>query len=183
MVAVLENAVVGPERTCAEELLASQEPWWQALAVARAEQAPSGEFQRIFREALHQLEPLAAEARVRWADLVQLVLYWATYRRPSREHAVLKKAALASIHAAELRQEVQIMSEVLEKIYEQEVFERGLTQGEAKALRRMLQTQLRQRFGDVPEVVQERIEAAEVAQLEAAITQVLTIATPGDLSW
>jgi len=82
------------------------------------------------------------------------------------------------------------MSELLEKNYEQEVFERGLAQGEAKgkaegkaeaeaegkakAFRSILEKLLRHGFGEVPEAVRQRIAAADVGKLEAAIDQLLT---------
>lgn len=178
----------------AEDLLASREPWWQTLAVARAERASEEEFYKVFTDVLGRLVPLAAESRVRWEDLVNQVLYWARYRRPRSEHARLKEAALASVHAADLKREIQTMSELLEKNYEQELYERFLAQGlaqgeakgraegEAKALRSVIQKQLRQRFTEVPDTVLQRIAAADVGKLEAAIDQVLSIQSPDDLT-
>src|SRR5262249_40003178 len=48
------------------ELLASGEPFWQALAVARAEREETGVFRDVFLEALERLAPLAATNRVEW---------------------------------------------------------------------------------------------------------------------
>ena len=36
----------------------------------RGAAAPAKEFMRIFREVLQQLEPVAAESKVRWQELV-----------------------------------------------------------------------------------------------------------------
>ena len=52
-----------PEHS-AVELLHSGEPWWQALAVARAERAPPEEFQHVLQEALRRLEPLGLSEHV-----------------------------------------------------------------------------------------------------------------------
>src|SRR5579862_9510470 len=54
-----------PEHT-PDELLRSGEAFWQALAVARAEFAPSEEFRRVFEETLRQLEPLGITKSVYW---------------------------------------------------------------------------------------------------------------------
>jgi hypothetical protein len=96
------------------------------------------------------------------------------------------------VQQAHLREEVQIMSEVLEKSYEQEVFERALAQGlakgkaegEAEALRGVLQKLLRRHFPELPEAVRQRIAAADASELEAAIDRLLLWekpATPEDV--
>jgi hypothetical protein len=162
-------------------LLASQEPLWRVLAVARAELAAADEFGDVFRDVLVQLEPLAGVSKVDWDQLVKLVLYWALYRRPDREHQGLIEAARANVHDVNLKKEIQTMTQLLEKSYEQEVFERGLARGKAEALRGTLESLLRQRFPEVPEGVRQRIATADVASLERAISQVLIIPSLGEL--
>jgi hypothetical protein len=168
-----------------KDLLASQESLWQALAVVRAEQTSTEEFLSVFRTVLNLLEPLAAESKVTWHQLVKMVLYWAHYRRPRREHAVLTEAARTSVREAQLQEEVQTMSELLEKNYEQEVYERGLTKGKAEGMaqgyRESLEEMLRQRFTEVSEAVRQRIASADVNQLKTALSRVNRISSPDDL--
>ena len=77
------------------------------------------------------------------------------------------------------------MSELLGKTYEEEVFERGqalgLAKGKAEATRAWLDKLLRKRFGEVPEVVQQRLASADLAQLETAFPRVLDISSPDEL--
>jgi hypothetical protein len=81
------------------------------------------------------------------------------------------------------------MTQLLEKSYEQEVFERGLAQGKAWAkaqgkvegFRWALETLLRQCFTEVPEEVCQRIATADLAILKRAISQVLVVTSPGEL--
>lgn len=125
---------------------------------------------------------------------VRLVLYWGLYRRPKREHAALKAAAINSQKDVKARQGVQTMSEVLEKSYEQEVYERGLLHGEARGeargkaagMRMTLEKLLRQRFGPVSEAVQQRLAVADAARLEAILDRLVSDsppASPEDLPW
>jgi predicted transposase YdaD len=93
------------------------------------------------------------------------------------------------VKQAHLREEVQLMSELLEKSYEQEVFERGLAQGEAmgetkgrtEAYRDTLEELLRQRFAELPAAVQQQIASANASQLRTAISRLLTNASLDEL--
>src|SRR5205085_6296090 len=110
----------------AEELLRSADPFWQMLAVARAEQAPTEEFLATLRQALAHLEPLGTQARVRWDQLLRMVLHWAVFRRPHEEHDRVNQAALDSHSNVDLRREVETMSKLAEKTWEEELKERFL---------------------------------------------------------
>ncbi len=56
-----------------EQLLKSDDAFWQVLAVARAGEAPTDEFLATLRQALAHLEPLGTQARVRWDQLLRMV--------------------------------------------------------------------------------------------------------------
>ncbi len=206
-----------PEHT-AEELLRSGEPWWQALAVARAEREPPEEFQRVLREAMRQIEPLGTTRPVYWNQLLRMVLYWSLYRRPGREHAGLIEAARASQSDVRLKEEVTTMSHTLGQTWEEELCEkfskrfreeyrakeeelrakeeelrakeaelrakeaalaeaRGENAGYRETLRRVLEV----RFPSLPEAVTQRIAAAEVDWLKAAVLRALKVASPEEL--
>jgi hypothetical protein len=166
----------------AEELLGSNEPWWQALAVARAEREPPAEFQRVLQEALRRLEPVGLSEEVYWHQLLRLVLYWALYRRPRGEHAALIDAARTSQSQVQLQEEVRtVVNETLGKTWEQELVEKGEARGVLLGCRRMLRRQLEQRFGTLPQAVLDRIAAADLEALDKAGECVSSIASLDEL--
>jgi hypothetical protein len=191
------------------ELLASGQPFWQALAVARAERAEAGEFRAVFLEALERLAPLAQANRVGWERLLQVLLGWGLLRRGRREHAGLIEAVQQSRLDALLQQEVIHMIENVEMTWEQELLStgeargraegeargraegeaRGRAEGEARGraegalqtLRDVVRRLLRQHFGELPPEVLARIEQAERPALEAAVERINSMGTLADL--
>jgi hypothetical protein len=129
---------------------------------------------------------LGQQSPVYWHDLLQLILYWSMYRRPRREHSALLETARASHTNVNLQQEVESMSQQLEKTWEQELIEqgesRGESKGELKILRELLRTYLEKRLGTVPEEFAQRIAAADLAKLKQAANQALAGAPPEDLT-
>jgi Putative transposase, YhgA-like len=172
-----------PEHTAAD--LLQGEAWWQAMAVVRAERADTGEFTGVLQEALRRLQDWAQQDRVDWQQLVKLVLHWALFRRPRREHAALLTMVRASLANAELLREVETMAEQVEQTWEQELLaqgeERGERQGALKMLRKVLRKRLEQRFATLPQSVLQRLEAADLAALENALDQADTIPSLDEL--
>jgi hypothetical protein len=199
-----------PEHT-ATELLQRPEPLWQVLAVARAQWAPAEEFEAVLREAFRRLEPLGTEQSVYWHQLVQLIFHWACFRRSPAERQRILELARASHSNVQLAQEVQNMGKQLEKTWEEELTEkflqlqreaeeaekrgeergiklgeeRGIKLGEERARvaerRATLRQILAKRFGALPEGLLQRIEAADLQALQAAIDQALDIKAPDEL--
>jgi hypothetical protein len=173
----------------AAELLQSGEWWWQAMAVVRAERAPTAEFEAVLVEALQHLQRLAAQDRVGWHQIVRMMLYWAIFRRPRREHARIIDLVRGYQASTELLQEMQTMSEQMEQTWEEELLARGEARGEARGaaaatlqtLREMLLAQLQERFQTVPEGLAQRIAAADLPALQRAILQFVRIQTPDEL--
>jgi hypothetical protein len=170
----------------AQELLKADDAFWQVLAVARAERVPMDEFLGAVQEALTQLETISTQARTRWDQLLRMVLHWALFRRPRREHKRILEIVRESHTNVELKREVEAMTQLAETTWEQEWKEererclregeaRGEARGAAQALRSTLQTQLQQRFGILPQEVVQRIAAADVERLNAALAVVLTV--------
>jgi hypothetical protein len=171
-----------------EELLHSSEAFWQALAVARSERAPTDEYLGVLRESLQRLQPLGTQQQVYWHELLRLVLYWSIYRRPDREHDAIIRAARESQADVQIQQEVQTMSTEIAKTWEEELneriakaAERAALQREVQVYRTTLRTQLEQRFPGLPEEVVRRLEAADLERLKRAVAQVLTIRSPEEL--
>jgi hypothetical protein len=171
------------------ELLASGEPFWQAMAVARAEREEVGVFRDVFRETLELLESLAATDRSEWEPLLWIVLGSGLLRRARRERAGLIEAVCCSRLDAMRQQEILTMIENAEQTWEEELLSIGEARGEARgraagaleAYREMLRTQLRQRFGELPAEVLARIEQADLPALRAAFDRLGTLASLADL--
>ncbi len=180
----------------ADDLLKSGEPWWQTLAVARAENEGTDEFRRVMQEALKSLEPLGLSENVYWHQQVKMVLYWSLYRRPRREHGELIDAARASQSTVQLQQEMTTMSQTMEMTWEEELLERAdqmaaqkvaqkvaqaTAQATAQAYRDMARRLLQDRFPSLPEEVTRRIDDADVEWLKAAVLRVAKVASPDEL--
>jgi hypothetical protein len=170
-------------------LLASGEPFWQALAVARAERAEAAEFRAVFLKALERLAPLAATNRVEWERLSQLLLGWGILRGGRQEHVGLIEAVRRSPLDTLLQQEIVTMIENVEQTWEQELLsigeargeDRGRTEGALQAYREMVSLRLRPRFGELPAEVHARIEPADLPTLKAAFDRIDTVAALADL--
>lgn len=173
----------------ATALVQSSDAWWQAMAVVRAEWLNAEEFAAVLAEAIRRLEGWGQRDRVGWQQLVRLVLYWGLFRRPTEEHAEILEQVRKSVANVELMREVETMSQQMKQNYEQELLargeqrgeRRGLEQGRREAYRTFLRKQLTKRFPTLPESVQQRIDAADLAWLETALDRVDQLQSPDDL--
>ena len=172
-----------------EKLLESSEPWWQALAVARAEKEAPEEIERVLGLVLRGLEPLGLTENVYWHQLVRLVLGWSLYRRPRREHAQLVAAARDSQSNVKLQQEIEKMNETLEKTWEEELTEKlelrvasAVARGVLIAYRQILLKQLEDRFGTLAKDDHLRVASADLEHLKAAVDQLPKIASLQELN-
>jgi Putative transposase, YhgA-like len=163
-----------------EQLLQSNEGFWQALAVPRAQNAPLDEFLQTFHTVVERLEPLGTQAPQHWHQLLTMALAWAIFRRPSREHALIIQTAETSHHTVQLQTEVKTMSHAVEQTMEQEIQER-LAVATRETLRSVLRSQLQRRFQTIPEALNQRIEQANVETLRAALDQIVTVQSLDDL--
>jgi Putative transposase, YhgA-like len=165
------------ERTT-EELLEAAGAWIQALAVLRAERDGEAEFEAVFAEVLRRLEGLREQEAVRWHALVGFVLSWAVRRRPGQERQKLWETARDSQSEAAHREEIREMSETIEQTWEQEL----LAEGGLRNCQRNLRLVLRERFGAVPEALDQRIEQIrDLERLENGIRQALHIQDVAEL--
>jgi hypothetical protein len=179
-----------------QDLLDSREAFWQALAVARASQAPTEEFLAVVRQIFDRLAPLGHQQNVYWHELLRMVLGWSLYRRPRREHPTLIQAARDAHADNQLQQEIQQMSAQLEKTWGEELEEQyaarlakqvaeqvaeQVAKREVQTSRDNLRLILRHRFSTLAPEVLQRIENANLEQLKQALPQVLTIQSPEEL--
>jgi hypothetical protein len=61
-----------------------------------------------------------------------MVLHWSMYRRPHGEYDRVKAATLDSHSNVDLRREIETMSNLAEKTWEEELKERFLSEGERR---------------------------------------------------
>lgn len=77
-----------------DELLVASSPWLNALAVVRATGDEASRFRSVFAAAVERLAGLAAPERMRWRDLMWMLISWALRRRPRQERTGLVEVAL-----------------------------------------------------------------------------------------
>jgi hypothetical protein len=132
---------------------------------------------------LQRLEGLSDRETLRWHDLLWFVLSWALRRRPSHERQPLMDAARRSQVEDSHQQEIETMSETIEKTWEQEMFERGESHGRVLARREDLRILLEERFGSLPDRVTRKIEETDdIERLSQAIRQVLRMTSLEEFS-
>ncbi len=160
----------------AEDLLAASSPWLNALAVVRATNDEATNFHRVFAAAGERLAGLVTRERMRWRDLMWMLISWALRRRPRRERPSLVEVALEFQPDPTSQEEVQNMSttlgQTLEEWAEQRGIERGIERGQLVASRRLLCRVLEAQFGPLADDLRQRInETLDPDRLEQAILQ------------
>jgi hypothetical protein len=149
-----------------EELLASDGPFTQFLAIVRAENADTERFRQVFMELAERLEPVAGQDKMRWQDLLWLMLSWVLQRRPDDEGEALSRALAEKQHDLALREEVQTMSEATKQTWVQKVEARAAI----RSLREVLIEMLSEKYGELPEPLLTSIQTCEdVGRLKAGV--------------
>jgi hypothetical protein len=168
-----------------EQLLASDGPFAQFLALVRAEQSDAERFRQIFTQLAEQLEPLAGQDKMRWRDLLWLMLSWVLQRRPAEDGQTLSRTLVEQQHDLALREEAQTVTEAtkqtwvqknmaeLERLAQKRADERAEALGAVRSHRETLIAVLSGAFGEVPAPIQALIQGcADIDRLRAAILQV-----------
>jgi hypothetical protein len=173
-----------------EELERAVGDWLSSLAVVRAERDEPTRFRDVFGRALGRLERLRRVDAGRWRELVWFLLSWGLLRRSGSERETLVAAARASQRRARDREEIETMSETIERTWEQELLARGQELGRAEGVelgqlatyRESLRLLLEERFGPLPAEVVARIEATtEPERLREALRQVVHLRSLAEL--
>ncbi len=99
-------------------------------------------FQELLRHVILSLETLPASERLRWLELLSYIHALVYHERKAREHAGLQQEIEASVQTEAHRQEVSAMA--------QTIADKFRSEGELRARRKILLTQLRERFGELP---------------------------------
>ncbi len=155
-----------------EALLQAAGPWMQTMAVVRVDTAKPKRFRETCSEVMRRLEPLAAQDKTRWHDLMCFLIAWSKYRRPQQEWAQLDATAETSIMNGELRKEVHAMNETLRSPFLEWAEKHYGIVGGLQTARDILRAILEDRFGALPAEIVQRIEATEdLARLKACSRQ------------
>ncbi len=159
-----------------EQLLASDGPFAQFLAIVRAEQSDAERFRQIFTQLAEQLEPLAGQDKMRWRDLLWLMVSWVVQRRSQEEGEALSRTLAEKQRDLALREEVQTMSEATKKTWIQVEAEKAETRVALRSQREILTAVLTDRFGELPESIQTLIQNCDqIDRLRGAILQAYKI--------
>jgi hypothetical protein len=157
--------------------------WLQAMAVVRAERENAETYRNILTDVLHHLEPLHERDRVRWHDLLWFLLSWSVRRRAGNERTQLIAAAATSHENVALRREVETMTQMVGRAWEDEVLERGINRGVLTTCRELLRAMLEEHFGTLPSDLLQRIEQTEdIDRLKACVRQAVHITKLDELT-
>jgi hypothetical protein len=145
--------------------------------VVRAEDSDLAEFRRVVSACASRLEPLAETDRMRWRDLLWILVSWVIRRRLAGEADELTAAVAASQKGAQARQEATAVSETVKESWVMREVAREAAKRERlvklEALREALVDALREPFGELPPATLSSIQACEdAAKLRAAIVRV-----------
>jgi hypothetical protein len=164
-----------------EDLIAAAGELLAALAVVRAEREAAASFREVFGRVLQRLEGVSERERMRWHDLLWFLLSWGLRRRPQEERAGLLEAAESSQTDMARREEVRKMSETVQQTWEQELLALGKAEGERITTREDLQLVLEEKFGALPPILIQQIEAiSDLQRLRSALRRAIHIQSLGE---
>ncbi len=162
----------------ADELLHTHEAFLQALAIFKADDAELVEAERLFRGIYREIDPLHETSRVRWQDLLGLLLGWAHNRRPGNERKAWHDLAIGLQTNAERRREIESMGMTIAQSIRQEGRNEGLIEGTQASLLRFG----RKRFGQPDEATMTAIHAiADLDRLERMTDRIDDVKTWSEL--
>ena len=155
-------------------------PWLNAMAVVRATNEDAADFENVFGEAIDRVGSISESERMRWSELMWMLISWTIRRRPHDERRNLVELALKHQKDPKLEEEAQIMSSVLGQTLEEWAEERGMKRGIEKGsiatCQELLRDLLEERFGSLPDEVRQRIEqTADLDRLRAAHRRALSL--------
>jgi hypothetical protein len=160
----------------AEQLLESGDGWQQMLAVMRAQGEEAPAFERLYDAAMHRLAALANDDKVRWSDLMRMVLSLATFRRPRSERERLVRLAEEAQANLDRQKEIKIMSQTFAESIWEEAWTKGEAKGALSTMRRILKQFMEKRFGPLPEATIHEIERCDdIERLNVAVEGVLAL--------
>jgi hypothetical protein len=146
-------------RHSADELLDTHEAFLQALAIFKADDADLADAEQLFTEVFRNIDPLHETGRVRWQDLLGLLLGWAHNRRSKAERPRWHDLAIDLQASADRKREINKMGMTIAQEIRQEGREEGLQLGAIAHARSTLVRLGRKWLGQPNEATQAAINA------------------------
>jgi hypothetical protein len=152
----------------AGDLMNSRDAFLQLLAVVRAEDEDRQEFEAVYTEFLRQVEELYGTNRVRWYDLLRVVITWASWRRPEpeREHwlDVAQQMQIEQTHKREVEAMVRTIGEAM------------MEEAQSAYARKTLLFLGRESFGVPSEATEEAIKnIADLGRLDRMLKRIMRV--------
>jgi hypothetical protein len=116
-----------------EQLLASGGPFAQFLALVRAENSDAEDFRQVVETLVERLDSVAAQDKMRWRDLLWLVVSWVLQRRPAGERDALLGSLVDRQRDLAQREEVKTVSDATKMSWGQLYEARIKTEAKAAA--------------------------------------------------
>jgi hypothetical protein len=154
-----------------ERLLTAGGFFGKLLHLVQQRKAPAAEFEELLRQEVGALEAMLPGERARWMELLSYVTALVYHDRKPAEHDGLLETIEASMQGERERREVSRMAKTIAETLREE----GKKKGEISALRRTLLKQLRKRFGDLPEEIEQAVKVmSSVKQLDQLLEDVVS---------
>jgi ElaB/YqjD/DUF883 family membrane-anchored ribosome-binding protein len=145
------------------------------LRLVQRRRDPTRTFRVLLRRVVRQLETMPSEERFRWLEFLSYIHALVYHHRNQGEVPVLERTIDASVQTDDHRRELDEMGKSYAEVLKEEGREKGLEQGEIRALRNTLLRQLRRRFGELPTEITQRIEeTVDTETLEAWLDRFVT---------
>jgi len=135
-------------------------------------------FRRVLVRAIHHLETMPPEERLRCRNLLSCIRALVYHSRDPSEQPDLQTLIESSIQSEDLRLEVSEMGKTMADVHMAEGLAKGRAEGHTEATRTTLLRLLRRRLVDVPREVVERVEQTDdLHQLNAWFDRAITAET------
>ena len=144
-----------------DELLRGEHVFLQALAIFKADDAELEEARQLFVKINERINQLPDSRRVRWENLLHLLIGWAHNRRPKSERQSWRNIVANLETDADRRKEIDRMAITIEQSIYLEGRLEGRQEGRQEESRRLLLKFGKKRFGPPSEAVVLQLEGID----------------------
>jgi predicted transposase YdaD len=163
----------------AEELGTTGGCFGWVLRLVQQRRSGRGRFEGLLGQVVGRLEAIPPEDRLRWLELLSYVHALVYHERAEGERRPTLELVEASVRTDEHRQEVREMRRTIADALRDEGRQEGVVAGK----RETLLSHLRQRFKELPQETERRIETtSDVQQLNLWLSRLLTAKTLEELA-
>ncbi len=159
-----------------DELLNSDNPWLQCMAVVRSRHEAFDAFREIFLQVLEKMQSVLSADRPRGAELLHMALTWTSASRtdPEREelNAQVQQTKLDATFTEEVKKMATQTAMTLAERVAQETTERVTKEVKISNSKELIKQFLEARFGSLDESLSNRIDQLDdLPQLSGLVTQ------------